>query len=355
MSHQEHDPGDAWANALLSERTAPQPAPARAREAAPARTGRTWAMTVCVLSLLLGTPIAVQAAGEGDPVEGGARNPGTNETLALERETEIIAETAVDTYGTRQSNKGAGGGAIYGCRSTLDLQNIGDPAQSTPCIRANNLNDGKAFDLQVTNGNLGGVIQKTNDLGTPFPNAIPFITNMGGIALGLNADRVDNLHAGQIITEAVNRATGGGGGGDGGGDGGGGTGDGACPEGTVAAGGGCLETAARAAADYAAAARTCAQAGRRLAPANVLLSAAATEGIDLGDGEISSDVTTALPADLNEPLAPLIDAIDAALLGVLDVPELDPLTITGSYTRVNDAGSLAASNLSATAPYRCFV
>jgi len=196
-------------------------------------------MTVCVLSLLLGTPIAAQAAGEGDPVEGGARNPGTNETLALERETEIIAE-------------------------------------------------------------------------------------------------------------AVNRATGGGGGG-------GGTGGGACPEGTVAAGGGCLETAARAAADYAAAARTCAQAGRRLAPANVLLSAAATEGIDLGDGEISSDVTTALPADLNEPLAPLIDAIDAALLGVLDVPELDPLTITGSYTRVNDAGSLAASNLSATAPYRCFV
>ena len=29
--------------------------------------------------------------------------------------------------------------------------------------------------------------------------------------------------------------------------------------------------------------------------------------------------------------------------------------VTGSYTRVNDAGSLAASNLSATAPYRCFV
>jgi hypothetical protein len=305
-------------------------------------------MTVCVLSLLLGTPIAVQAAGEGDPVEGGARNPGANETLALERETEIIAETAVDTYGTRQSNKGAGGGAIYGCRSTLDLQNIGDPAQSTPCIRANNLNDGKAFDFQVGEGNLGGVIQKTNDLGTPFPNAIPFITNMGGIALGLNSDRVDNLHAEQIITEAVKRATGGGGGG-GGGD------AGACAEGTVAAGGGCLETAPRAAADYAAAARTCAQAGRRLAPANVLLSAAATDGVDLGDGEISSDVTTALPADLNEPLAPLIDAIDAALLGVLDVPELDPLTITGSYTRVNDAGSLAASNLSATAPYRCFV
>jgi hypothetical protein len=149
MTDREHDPGDAWADALLSERTAPRPAPARAREAAPARTGRTWAMTVCVLSLLLGTPIAVQAAGEGDPVEGGARNPGTNETLALERETEIIAETAVDTYGTRQSNKGAGGGAIYGCRSTLDLQNIGDPAQSTPCIRANNLNDGRAFDLQV--------------------------------------------------------------------------------------------------------------------------------------------------------------------------------------------------------------
>lgn len=348
MTDREHDPGDAWADALLNERTAPKPASARAREAAPARTGRTWAMTVCVLSLLLGTPIAVQAAGEGDPVEGGARNPETNETLALERETEIIAETGVDTYGTRQSNKGTGGGAIYGCRSTLDLQNIGDPAQSTPCIRANNLNDGKAFDFQVGQGNLGGVIQKTNDLGTPFPNAIPFITNMGGIALGLNSDRVDNLHAEQIITEAVKRATGGGG------SGGGGTGDGACAEGTVAAGGGCLETAARAAADYAAAARTCAQAGRRLAPANVLLSAAATEGIALGDGEISSDVTTTLPIDLNEPLSPLIQAVNDLLSPLGPLPELDPATVTGAYTRVSDTGSLAASNLSATAPYRCF-
>jgi hypothetical protein len=224
---------------------------------------------------------------------------------------------------------------------------------STPCIRANNLNDGKAFNLQVTNGNLGGVIQKTNDIRAQFPNSVPFITNMGGIALGLNSDRLDNLHAEQIITEAVERATGGGGDAPNGGGGGGGE---ACPEGTTAAGGGCLETAPRAAADYAAASRTCAQAGRRLAPADVLLAAAAAAGIDLGDGEVSGDVTTILPADLNEPLSPLTDLLETLelpLVGdLLDapVPDLDPLTITGSYTRVNDAGSLAASNLSATAP-----
>ena len=57
-------------------------------------------------------PLAV-GAGEGDPVTGGERNPNANQTERLEQETEIIAETGRDTYGTRQSNTGEGGGAIY--------------------------------------------------------------------------------------------------------------------------------------------------------------------------------------------------------------------------------------------------
>jgi len=345
VQQRHHDPSEGWGAGLIDRaRGRTEPLATDTPPVRGARRARTWALAGCVAGLLLGTPVAVQAVGEGEPILGGARNPSPNETLEYAQETEILAETARDTYGTRQSNKGEGGGAIYGCRSELNTQsfrNLGDPAFSTPCLRANNLDTGKAFDLQVGEGNLGGVIQKTNDITTPFPNAVPFITNMGGVALGLNADRVDNLHAEQIIQEAVDRA---------------GDGDGETPpEGTVPAGGGFLEVEARGAADYAEASRTCAEAGRRLAPANVLLAAAAADEIDLGNGEISSDVTTVLPIDLNEPLSPLLQAIDDALLGVFDAPQLDPATATGSYTRVDDGGSLAASNLSATNPYRCFV
>ncbi len=178
---------------------------------------------------------------------------------------------------------------------------------------------------------------------------------------------MDNLHAEEIITEAVERATGGGGDGGGGTDpngggatdpNGGGAGDsGTCPEGTTAIADGCLETAPRAAADYAAASRTCAQAGRRLTQANVLLAAAAAEGIDLGGGEVSSDVTTTAPADLSGPLAPLIDAVNGLLTtaGLEPLPELAPLTITGTYTRVDESGALAGSTLTTANPFRCFI
>jgi hypothetical protein len=373
MKHHEQDPGEAWANALLEENSVPTPARPRAGAPmptaspwparAPARKGRTWAMTDCVLSLLLGTPIAVQAAGEGDPVEGGARNPDTNEQLALERETEIIADTGVDSYGTRQSNKGAGGGAIYGCRSTLDLQDIGDPALSTPCIRANNLNDGKAFDLQVTNENLGGVIQKTNDIREFFPNAAPFLTNMGGIALGLNSDRVDNLNAEQIIAQAVERATGGGGNGEGDGGGGAGANDpngggggdsGACPAGTTPVGDGCLETAVREAADFETAAATCEQAGRRLAPVDVLIAVRGTEAFDLADGEMSDSLTTPLALDLNQALAPLLELVSTIPLVGEDL-ELDPATIAAGYTVVPETGTPGGNPLPEPEPYRCWI
>ena len=79
-----------------------------------------------------------------------ARNPGIDQSKALTKETEIIANTS--GYGTRQSNKSAsGGGAIYGCRSGAG----GTPASNEPCVRANNLTAGLAFEL-VTDGRRPG-------------------------------------------------------------------------------------------------------------------------------------------------------------------------------------------------------
>jgi hypothetical protein len=117
--------------------------------------------------------------GEGRSLLLGKRNPSSNPNLAITHETEIIANSS--TYGTRQSNKkdGDGGGAIYGCRS--------NPGNE-PCIRANNLKTGRAFEF-ATRGNEGGRIESGNTDGAPFT------TNATGVATGLNADRVDGKEA----------------------------------------------------------------------------------------------------------------------------------------------------------------
>ena len=96
------------------------------------------AAVVCSLILAIGIPSVAVGFGEGRSLLLGKRNPSSNANLALNAETEIIADTA--TYGTRQSNKrdGDGGGAIYGCRSNLGNE---------PCIRANNLKGGRAFEF----------------------------------------------------------------------------------------------------------------------------------------------------------------------------------------------------------------
>jgi hypothetical protein len=117
--------------------------------------------------------------GEGRSLLLGKRNPSSNPNLALDHETEIIADSP--SYGTRQSNKrdGDGGGAIYGCRSNLGNE---------PCIRANNLKGGHAFQF-VTTGTQGGRIEVGNVAGAPFT------TNATGVATGLNADKVDGREA----------------------------------------------------------------------------------------------------------------------------------------------------------------
>ena len=142
-----------------------------------------WLLATAIAVALLVSPFAI-AAGEGDPIEGGVRNPSENEARALTRETEIIANNA--TYGTRQSNKSNnGGGAIYGCRATEG---------TNPCVRAINLANGRAFEYQ-TGGTEGGRI----DVGAGGDGARPFTTNATGVASGLNADRVDGYDQVQLV------------------------------------------------------------------------------------------------------------------------------------------------------------
>jgi hypothetical protein len=161
----------------------------RRRGAVTSPNGRYVLLSAIALAVLV-APLAL-AAGEGRPIDGGDRNPSSNSRLAYTSETEIIASNR--TYGTRQSNKrdGDGGGAIYGCRSAPGHE---------PCIRANNLKNGRAFEFDTRSGTQGGYI----DVGTGNPNtsATPFGTNAAGKVANLNADRVDDLHADEIIARA---------------------------------------------------------------------------------------------------------------------------------------------------------
>ena len=139
-------------------------------------SGRTLRyILVGALALAIGIPSVAVGFGEGRSLLLGKRNPSPNGSRALSSETEIIASNG--SYGTRQSNKrnGDGGGAIYGCRS--------NPG-SEPCIRANNLKGGRAFEFETV-GKEGGRIEVGDT------NGAPFTTNANGTATGLNADKVD--------------------------------------------------------------------------------------------------------------------------------------------------------------------
>lgn len=278
---------------------------------------RTYMIVTIAAVALLTAPIAF--ASTRDPLREGVRNPTSS---AASSETEVIAKTGKDTYGTRQSNLGAGGGAIYGCRSTLDTSSlvaIGDPKKSTPCVRVNNLSSGKAFDFQAKTSRIIGIFQAGNSLTTPHPDAAPFVTNATAVAVGLNADRVDNLHASDIVTQAANAAvkaiTGTGTGT--------GTTSGVCPANTTLAGGGCIENSPRPALSYADAAAACASAGRRLVPPDVLLGARTLSAIDLGSGEMSANITAAT------------------------------LALSQGYATVSDTGTLGVQTLGTTSPFRC--
>jgi hypothetical protein len=160
-------------------------------------SGRTLRyILVGALALAIGIPSVAVGFGEGRSMLLGKRNPSPNGSRALTSETEIIAKNG--SYGTRQSNKrdGDGGGAIYGCRS--------NPG-SEPCIRANNLKGGRAFEFETV-GKEGGRIEVGDATGAPFT------TNATGTATGLNADKVDGKEAaefaaaGDFLTARVSAA-----------------------------------------------------------------------------------------------------------------------------------------------------
>ena len=136
-------------------------------------------MTVGAAAVVAGAIAAPLATGanDGSTLKGGQRN-GT-----FTSETKIIANNGA--FGTRQSNLGAGGGAIYGCRAA----NAG-----RGCIEASNLNNGQAFNFRFR-GPIGGTITTNATTPTAQAQAKPFTTNATSVATGLNADRLDGQHA----------------------------------------------------------------------------------------------------------------------------------------------------------------
>jgi hypothetical protein len=133
------------------------------------------AILICALVLAVGVPAVALGAGEGRSLLGGKRNPtGGN----LTRETQIISRNG--TYSTRQSNLGEGGGAIYGCRA--------DAGNAEPCVRANNLSTGRAFEYETGGREAGEILVKDTA-------GVPFVTNATGKVANLNADKLDDKDA----------------------------------------------------------------------------------------------------------------------------------------------------------------
>jgi hypothetical protein len=142
--------------------------------------------------LLTGIGLAIVAApiALGNTLRGGTRNPSENPSISYSSETQIIADNS--SYGTRQSNKGTGGGAIYGCRSAA-----GGPG----CIVADNLHTGSAFAFSAA-GNVGGTITLKNT------NGAPLTTNAKGVATGFNANYLQGKQASEFVqtSQAANYA-----------------------------------------------------------------------------------------------------------------------------------------------------
>lgn len=126
---------------------------------------------ISALILAIGVPAVAFGAGEGRSLITGKRNPSSGD---LTRETQIISGNS--TYSTRQSNTGAGGGAIYGCRAAVGAE---------PCVRANNLKEGRAFEFE-SGGKEGGRITLKEATGSPFT------TNATGKVENLDADKLDD-------------------------------------------------------------------------------------------------------------------------------------------------------------------
>lgn len=148
--------------------------------------GRYALLTGLVLALGV-TPFALAA--DGDPVTAGGRTTFTKITRVLGNSS---------TYATQQSNlkNGDGGAARYGCRSKEGFEF---------CLLSKNTGGGGSFRFQSLNSLIGGSIEVQPPTGKTADDAKPFTTNATGVATGLNADRLDGLHAADIVAAA--RAT----------------------------------------------------------------------------------------------------------------------------------------------------
>jgi hypothetical protein len=162
---------------------------------------RTRSVLLATAVLVVGiSPFAV--ARTGGNLREGVRNGTTV------RETEIVSNVGSTTaptggYATRQSNlSSSGGGAVYGCRSEAG-GSATTPRPQNPCLRANNLSTGLAFEFHATRGDAGGLIS----VGAGGDAKKPFTTNATGIATGLNSDEVDGLDAAQIVAAARAKAS----------------------------------------------------------------------------------------------------------------------------------------------------
>jgi hypothetical protein len=158
--------------------------PARSRPAAarpaPERLRRRAASLAVALALLCVATAAFGGAfayANGQSVRGGVKNPTFG---GFSGTTQIWANNS--TWGTRQSNLGSGGSAIYGCRSLKG---------GLPCLDADNLKGGPAFEF-ITTGAVGGSILVANS------SAAPFTTNGHGVATGLNANYLQGKQASEF-------------------------------------------------------------------------------------------------------------------------------------------------------------
>lgn len=167
---------------------------AEARPTRRDRAPRTRAVVAAAgLLVICGAPFA--GAATGGVLREGVRNGTTT------AETQIISNLATTIqptggYSMRMSNlSSTGGGFINGCRASA-------APTSKPCYRANNLSNGRAFEFNSKNGAVVGTITA----GGGGDTTKPFTTNATGVATGLNADRVDGLHASEIIAAARAKA-----------------------------------------------------------------------------------------------------------------------------------------------------
>lgn len=155
----------------------------RVRSSRAPRTRSVVIATALVVVCL--SPFAV--AKTGNVLREGKRNgTATKETLIVSKNNATSGATG--GYATRQSNlSSTGGGAIYGCRASA-------AATSNPCMRANNLSSGRAFEFNAQNGDVAGTII----VGAGGATKKPFTTNATGVATGLNADQVDGKEAADL-------------------------------------------------------------------------------------------------------------------------------------------------------------